>query len=89
MIGDNDMVVTRGIEVPKEMGELSCGALVAGVVEAVLDGAGFVESHSSWTLESCGDVEMLTLVRLSLFVFPSQQKLQLIQYHQLCILEEQ
>lgn len=42
MIGDDDMVVTRGVEVPKEMSELSCGALVAGVVEAVMDGAGFV-----------------------------------------------
>ena len=46
MIGDNDMVLTRGIEVPKEMSELSCGALVAGIVEAVMDGAGFVRLHS-------------------------------------------
>lgn len=42
MIGDDDMLITKGIEVPKEMSELSCGALVAGIVEAVLDGAGFV-----------------------------------------------
>lgn len=42
MIGDDDMVITRGVEVPKEMSELSCGALVAGIVEAVMDGAGFV-----------------------------------------------
>lgn len=46
MIGDDDMVVTRGVEVPKEMSELSCGALVAGVVEAVMDGAGFVSLGS-------------------------------------------
>ncbi|ORY88962.1 NO signaling/Golgi transport ligand-binding domain-containing protein [Leucosporidium creatinivorum] len=49
MIGDDDMVVTRGVEVPKEMSELSCGALVAGIVEAVMDGAGFparVTAHS-------------------------------------------
>ena len=44
MIGDNDMILTRGIEVPKEMSELSCGALVAGIIEAVMDGAGFVRS---------------------------------------------
>lgn len=42
MIGDDDMVITRAIQVPKEMSDLSCGALVAGIVEAVLDGAGFV-----------------------------------------------
>jgi hypothetical protein len=44
MIGDDDMVITRGVEVPKEMSDLSCGALVAGIVEAVMDGAGFVRS---------------------------------------------
>lgn len=44
MIGDDDMVITRAVEVPKEMSELSCGALVAGIVEAVMDGAGFVSS---------------------------------------------
>lgn len=42
MIGDDDMVITKGVEVPKEMSDLSCGALVAGIVEAVMDGAGFV-----------------------------------------------
>lgn len=42
MIGDDDMVITRGVEVPKEMSDLSCAALVAGIVEAVMDGAGFV-----------------------------------------------
>ncbi|GAA5940686.1 TRAPP subunit TRS31 [Sporobolomyces koalae] len=49
MIGDDDMVVTRGIQVPKEMKELSCAALVAGIVEAVMDGTGFparVTAHS-------------------------------------------
>lgn len=44
MIGDDDMIITRGVEVPKEMSELSCGALLAGIVEAVMDGAGFVSS---------------------------------------------
>ncbi|BGP18642.1 hypothetical protein JCM10213_004192 [Rhodosporidiobolus nylandii] len=49
MIGDDDMVITRGVEVPKEMSDLSCGALVAGIIEAVMDGAGFparVTAHS-------------------------------------------
>ncbi|GAA5823813.1 hypothetical protein JCM11251_003306 [Rhodosporidiobolus azoricus] len=49
MVGDDDMIVTRGVEVPKEMSDLSCGALVAGIVEAVMDGAGFpsrVTAHS-------------------------------------------
>lgn len=47
MLGDNEMVLTKGVEVPKEMSELSCGALVAGIIEAVMDGAGFVRLPSS------------------------------------------
>lgn len=45
MIGDDDMVITRAVQVPKDMSDLSCGALVAGIVEAVLDGAGFVSGR--------------------------------------------
>ncbi|KAL8284126.1 hypothetical protein RQP46_004875 [Phenoliferia psychrophenolica] len=53
MIGDDDMVITRGVEVPRDMSELSCGALVAGIIEAVMDGAGFparVTAHSVPTI---------------------------------------
>lgn len=42
MIGDDDMVVTRSIVVPKDMNELSCAAFVAGIVEAAMDQTGFV-----------------------------------------------
>lgn len=49
MIGDDDCVLTRGVEVPRDMEGLSCVALLAGVVEGVLDGAGFVSS-SIWVL---------------------------------------
>ncbi|KAK4700315.1 trafficking protein particle complex subunit 5, partial [Phenoliferia sp. Uapishka_3] len=53
MIGDDDMVITRGVEVPRDMSELSCGALVAGIIEAVMDGAGFparVTAHTVPTI---------------------------------------
>lgn len=52
MIGDDDMIITRGVEVPKEMSDLSCGALVAGIVEAVLDGTGFVSRRSLRVLDA-------------------------------------
>jgi hypothetical protein len=42
MIYDNDPILTRSIEVPKDMNQLSCMALFAGVIEAVMDGWGFV-----------------------------------------------
>lgn len=49
MIIDNDPPITRYISIPKEMSQLSCSALTAGIVEAVLDGLGFparVTAHS-------------------------------------------
>jgi hypothetical protein len=42
MIIDNDPVVTRSISVPRDMSQLSCSSFTAGIVEAVLDGLGFV-----------------------------------------------
>jgi hypothetical protein len=44
MIIDNDPVVTRNISVPRDMSQLSCSSFTAGIVEAVLDGLGFVSS---------------------------------------------
>jgi len=46
MIIDNDPPITRHISVPRDMSQLSCSALTAGIVEAVLDGLGFVSTHS-------------------------------------------
>ncbi|KAJ3343156.1 TRAPP subunit trs31 [Gonapodya sp. JEL0774] len=50
MISDNDPVVTRYISVPREYSSLNCGAFMAGIVEAVLDGSQFparVSAHSN------------------------------------------
>lgn len=44
MIIDNDPPITRHISIPKDMSQLSCSALTAGIVEAVLDGLGFVRT---------------------------------------------
>jgi len=49
MISDNDLLVNKFISVPRDMGNLNCGAFVAGVVEGVLKSAGFparVTAHS-------------------------------------------
>lgn len=42
MIIDNDPPITRHISVPRDMSQLSCSSFTAGIVEAVLDGLGFV-----------------------------------------------
>ena len=48
MIIDNDPVVTRNISVPRDMSQLSCSSFTAGIVEAVLDGLGFVSLSVMW-----------------------------------------
>lgn len=42
MLGIDEPLLDRGVQVPKEMSSLSTNALLAGVVEAVMDGLGFV-----------------------------------------------
>jgi hypothetical protein len=44
MIIDNDPPITRNISIPKDLSSLSCSSFTAGIVEAVLDGLGFVSS---------------------------------------------
>jgi len=45
MIVDNDPPITRNISVPRDMSQLSCSSFTAGIVEAVLDGLGFVRDY--------------------------------------------
>ncbi|CAG8720327.1 16828_t:CDS:2 [Gigaspora margarita] len=49
MISDNDPLISKYISVPKELSQLNCNAFLAGIVEAILDGAQFpsrVTAHS-------------------------------------------
>jgi len=48
MIVDNDPPITRNISVPRDMSQLSCSSFTAGIVEAVLDGLGFVRDWVFW-----------------------------------------
>lgn len=41
MIVDDELLVNRFISVPKDMSQLNCGAFVAGIVEAILEGCCF------------------------------------------------
>ncbi len=45
MIIDNDPPIERHISVPRDMSQLSCSSFTAGIVEAVLDGLGFVSFY--------------------------------------------
>lgn len=44
MIIDNDPPITKNVSVPRDMSSLSCSSFTAGIVEAVLDGLGFVST---------------------------------------------
>lgn len=47
MIVDNDPLIERHISVPRDLSQLSCSSFTAGIVEAVLDGLGFVGTRLS------------------------------------------
>ena len=42
MISDNDPIVSKFISIPKDVSQLNCGAFMAGIVEAIMDGCQFV-----------------------------------------------
>ncbi|KAJ1554305.1 TRAPP subunit trs31 [Nowakowskiella sp. JEL0078] len=50
MISDNEPNISKYISVPKDFSTLNCGAFIAGIVEAILDGCQFpsrVSAHST------------------------------------------
>lgn len=59
MIIDNDPPIERHISVPRDMSQLSCSSFTAGIVEAVMDGLGFVRSkfysplHPTYVIQAC------------------------------------
>ena len=57
MIGDDEPVLDRGVQIPKDMSSLSTNSLLAGLVEAVLDGLGFVSAKlCSLPVSMCPDL---------------------------------
>lgn len=51
MLSDNEPIVSKYISVPKELSLLNCGAIVAGIIEAVLDGSQFVSESFTYIIE--------------------------------------
>jgi hypothetical protein len=48
MITDNDPLLSKYISIPKDLSRLNCGALMAGIIEAVLEGSQFVRINASF-----------------------------------------
>lgn len=44
MIADNEPIINKFISVPKDFSQFNCSALIAGLIEAILEGQRFVNS---------------------------------------------
>lgn len=58
MIGDDEPLLDKGVQIPKEMSTLSTNALLAGLVEAVMDGLGFVSTKAGPAMSSAAEVSV-------------------------------
>ena len=54
IIIDKDLIVNRFISVPADMGDLNCGAYVAGIVRGVLQSSGFPAEIFVYSVEAQG-----------------------------------
>uniref|UniRef100_A0A7S1SV93 Trafficking protein particle complex subunit n=1 Tax=Tetraselmis chuii TaxID=63592 RepID=A0A7S1SV93_9CHLO len=62
MISDKDLLVNKFISVPKDYGQLNCGAFVAGIVKGVLDSAGFPSRVSAHFVPVAGSERPKTTI---------------------------
>mmetsp|Transcript_234 Transcript_234/g.591 ORF Transcript_234/g.591 Transcript_234/m.591 type:complete len:193 (+) Transcript_234:193-771(+) len=62
MIIDKDLLVNKFISVPKNYGDLNCGAFVAGIVKGVLDSAGFPSRVSAHFVPVAGSEQSKTVI---------------------------
>lgn len=68
LISDRTLVVNRFISVPPDMGSLNCGAFVAGIVEAILNGAQFPATVTAHSVEEKGTT---MLIKFNLDALPA------------------
>ncbi|KAF9424457.1 TRAPP subunit trs31 [Podila epigama] len=54
MISDNDPIISKYISVPKDVSQLNCGAFMAGIVEAIMDGCQFPSRVTAHTVPTDG-----------------------------------
>jgi hypothetical protein len=70
MITDHEMIVNRYVSVPRDMGDLNCASFVAGIVEAVLEGAHFPASVSAHNSAATGTKGVTLLIKFDLSALP-------------------
>mmetsp|Transcript_34088 Transcript_34088/g.89506 ORF Transcript_34088/g.89506 Transcript_34088/m.89506 type:complete len:185 (+) Transcript_34088:297-851(+) len=67
LISDRDLLVNRFISVPPELKSLNCGSFVAGIVEAILNGAHFPARVTAHSVEEKGTT---LLIKFNLDALP-------------------
>lgn len=70
MITDHDMIVNRFVSVPRDMGDFNCASFVAGIVEAVLDGAHFPATVTAHNSPATGSKGTTLLIKFDLSMLP-------------------
>uniref|UniRef100_A0A0G4I7P8 Trafficking protein particle complex subunit n=1 Tax=Chromera velia CCMP2878 TaxID=1169474 RepID=A0A0G4I7P8_9ALVE len=76
MINDKNLVLNKYISVPKDMGQVNCGAYAAGIVEGILHSAEFPCEVSAHTVDDAPGVQSTTLlIRLAPEVMQRERKL--------------
>mmetsp|Transcript_36320 Transcript_36320/g.61209 ORF Transcript_36320/g.61209 Transcript_36320/m.61209 type:complete len:201 (-) Transcript_36320:200-802(-) len=76
MISDRELLVNRFISVPKDFGELNCGAFVSGIVKGVLESAGFPAQVSAHFVPVEGQPRRTTiLMKFAPAVMAREQRL--------------
>ncbi|KAF9970214.1 TRAPP subunit trs31 [Actinomortierella ambigua] len=76
MISDNDPIVSKYISIPKDVSLLNCGAFMAGVVEAVMDGCQFPARVTAHTMPIDGfPLRTTILIKLEREVLEREEQL--------------
>lgn len=76
MLNDKALLVNRFVSVPRDLGDVNCGAFVAGMVEGILRSAEFPATASAHTVEEPGGGSSTTiLIRFEESVMARERRL--------------
>ncbi|KAF9903070.1 TRAPP subunit trs31 [Linnemannia zychae] len=76
MISDNDPMVSKFISIPKDVSQLNCGAFMAGIIEAIMDGCQFPSRVTAHTMAIEGfPLRTTILIKLDREVLEREEQL--------------
>ncbi|KAI8348925.1 NO signaling/Golgi transport ligand-binding domain-containing protein [Mortierella sp. GBAus27b] len=76
MISDNDPIISKFISVPKDIAQFNCGAFIAGIIEAIMDGCQFPSRVTAHTVPIDGyPLRTTILIKLDKEVLEREEQL--------------